>query len=145
MNFTYGWNVEEIKIRQVETNDMPFIYQTWLKNYKYSSSFAKNIHEDVFYPEHTKVLNHIFGKANFLIACFAEDPTVIFGYFVYEPNVAHFLFVKQSFRKMGIATMLLKESGLELEKTTFTHWTYDLAPLFVTNKLKGITYNPYMI
>jgi GNAT superfamily N-acetyltransferase len=41
------------------------------------------------------------------IAVSATDPDQIFGYIVSEPGVVHYLFVKETFRRMGIGKALL--------------------------------------
>lgn len=95
------------------------------------------------------MIEAILKKPSFrcLIAHVEGEPDIILGYLAYEvvngePKVVHYCFVKEPFRRMGIARLLFKYA--ELEKDFFiTHFTYLAEP--IVNKREDITYDPYRI
>ena len=140
--------MEAIKIRDIDSNDIPFIFSTWLKSYKHSSAFAKRITNDVFFDFHHRLVDAIIRRPQTLIkvACLAEDPFVIIGYLVSEdtrPAVIHYLFVKKAFRQMRVAQILLNTLEQDPGECVFTHWSYDADHLL--RKYPNATYNPYLI
>ena len=44
------------------------------------------------------------------IACLTEDPEVILGYSITEGDIIHWVYVKEMWRKQGIAKMLLPKN-----------------------------------
>lgn len=150
----------EITIREVLPTDVDFIYTTWLKSYKAYSYFAKRIRNFVFYFWHHQVVEKILNKTNtrVLIACPKSETDVILGYLIYEvqdpvkyktdsedqkSNIIHYAFVKQEFRKLGIFNQIVKHADINLDKSYFSHWTFDWTPL--TEKYQNLIYDPYRI
>ena len=82
-----------------------------------------------------------------LVACDPVDPNVIYGYLVMGEvageDVVHYVYIKSAFRQMGIAKMLAKSAHLNLDKFSFTHWTYSTD--WLVEKLPGGTYVPYLV
>jgi hypothetical protein len=142
-----------VKIRPyLEETDKNFLYSTWLKKYKFTSYFAKRIRMPIYYKGQEKIIDHILRKptTRVLMACLKDDPNSLFGYIAYEPMtdevpsaVIHFIFVKDIFQKMGVGGLLFKESGLGLDGTRFTHWTFPLDELF--QKYPDLIYDPYAL
>lgn len=142
-----------ILIRPARLSDTPFILASWLNHYKNHSYFAKRISGKIFYPAHEKVVKHILAKpgATMLLAVDPardDGPEVLLGFMIYEAceferPVIHFVYVKQDFRRMGIAASLIIRSDIDITKTVFTHWTYDVD--MIIRDHEGMTYNPYKI
>ena len=125
--------------------DESYLYESWMLNYRVGNcpSPIKNIGQ-------RKRINRILkDTANSVyIACFAEDPDLILGYIVVNEslNALHWLYVKNKYRKSGIATALLGQ--LDLSKPVmYSHRSPDI---WVEKKLKedatkrGFIYNPYL-
>jgi len=137
-----------IDIRPKYQDDDGFIYATWLRSYRFGSRFAKGINNTTFFREHTKIIKYILDKktTRCLIACLSDDPKVILGYCVFEVGespVIHYVYVKEAFRKMGIATRLAESTNLDWCKITYSHQTYFLTHM--EQKISEMTYNPYRL
>lgn len=139
-----------IVIREAKPQDVRFILSTWLNHFKNHSYFAKRITNGVYYPWHEKIAKRILGKpqTNILMATLPGDPEVLLAFLVYErseidPPIIHFAFVKETWRKMGIAKELIMHSKINLHESIFTHWTYDADQL--VKKFHGMIYNPYKL
>lgn len=138
----------DLSVRTMRPTDLPFVYNSWLKSYKTRSQFARRITDEVFYRWHKLVVERILGRAGtqVLVATPKDDADTILGYLVVENQevpVAHFAYVKTSFRRLGIARALLDRAGLDPAYSEFTHWTRDMD--WVTEKLKTFKYNPYRL
>jgi RimJ/RimL family protein N-acetyltransferase len=142
---------EAIDVRKYQPeNDKAFVFATWLRNYKQSSYFAKRIRPTQFFAGHHAVLEHLTNKptTQIAIACPKGDDGTILGYLAFDKSfhgniVAHFIFVKEAFRNMGVATELLRYAGIELPRVTITHWTYPIDE--IVRKHPEIIYNPYYL
>lgn len=138
-----------VEIRKMEPQDEGFIYATWLKSYKNSSNFAKRIKNDVYYPKHHAIVSHILVKpsTHVLIAHTHKDPDHILGFLAYEDTdqgfVAHYMFIKAEFQRIGIGRKLFEMSGMAPDDLVFTHFTYAMDDFM--NKHGGAIYDPYRI
>jgi hypothetical protein len=77
------------------------------------------------------------------VACLPDNEDVILGYIVFQPNVLHYMFVKEAFRKFGIARFLYKESFGDNETITYTHKTLFVRDILSAHPL--LTYNPFKL
>lgn len=139
--------IEDITIRDFGPDDIPFIFSTWLKCYKHQSYFAKRIRYDTFFEHHHKIVDDILNRESISVklAVLKDDESLILGYVAFEQDkdtAIHFLFVKQAFRRMGIARALLNELDCDLNGVTFSHWTYDFD--HILRKYPEMQYNPYL-
>jgi hypothetical protein len=141
---------EGITIRSLEPNDLRFIYATMLRGLYYGCHFYGAIEKSAFFSAYQEVLVKILSKTHLTpcIAVLTEDPECILGYSLVERRVAseaadrsdilHFIYVKNAWRKQGIAKRLLQGSKI----TTTTHIT-DLGNS-IRNQ-RGWAFNPFLI
>lgn len=138
--------MENIETRLANTDDMNFIYSTWLKSYRHSSNFAKKLSNEVFYEWHHKVIDRFLDRGGSItIAHPIGEPSVILGYLCAEKEPAaiiQYIYVKKPFRKMGIAKTLHKQCTLA-GPYSFSHWTLDTD--WIIKKLTDLIYNPYLL
>lgn len=109
-----------IILRPGVKEDANFVFATWLKGYYYGSKATKTISKTSFMMEYHKVIENILSKPSTQVAVAAlkDDPDVIIGYSVFDGPVLHWVFVKDGWRKMGIAASLT-----DLPFTVCTHQT----------------------
>ncbi len=131
-------------IRDVLPSDIPFIYSSWLKSFRFGSQLAKPIRSSIFYENYREVLDCLLSKSQIKVACLNDEPSVILGYLVYERTIAivHYVFVKEAFRELGIAHNLLLQSELPTD-LTYSHMT-TMITKYLTNKSNWI-YNPFVL
>jgi hypothetical protein len=138
-----------VKLRLANLTDKNFIFSKWLKNYKFSSRFAKRIKNDVFYKWHQLILENIMARpsCSVVIAHPIDDPDVNLGFICYEnqndTKIIHYVFVKPEFRNFGLGRTLYNHAMNDSIGGYFTHWTYPLDT--IEPKLIGMTYDPYRI
>lgn len=135
-----------------KSQDEAFLYATWLNNYKHSSYFAKAIRSHIFFKNHKKIIDHIIAepRTKIVMASPKNDANTIIGYLVYsiplkedDRLTVHFLYVKETFRQMGVMRSLLKSQSIDLDNIFFTHWTIPVDKFI--NKFTGMIYDPYRL
>lgn len=138
-------------IRPAIPSDIPFIYSTWLKSFKYDSALGKSMRKSVFFESYREVIDNILDQSSVAVACMQDDPNVIIGYIVYasyysfDHVILHYLFVKESFRKFGVAKSLT--NVLDIQKPIkFTHLTNQFKTLAYSSHLfASFIYNPFLL
>ena len=134
------------KMRLATEDDIGFIFNSWLKSYR-NSYFAKPISNTVYFAEHHKVIEKLAKTSQILIACNKEDEAQIYGYVCAEKVdgifVIHYAYVKQPFRRLGIAKLLLSSFDHDFSQAAvYTHNTN------IGEKLSmkyNLVYHPYLI
>jgi GNAT superfamily N-acetyltransferase len=136
----------KILLRSANEEDISFIFNSWLKSFR-NSFFCKGIVNSVYFTEHHKLIEKILKTASAVIACNPEDPSQVYGWICAEEIdgvfCMHYLYVKHSFRGLGIGRLLFNtfthESGLA---GIYTHQTRASETLGI--KL-NLIYHPYVL
>lgn len=68
-------------------------------------------------------INALLERARFLVLAQEDDPEHVYGWICYEPGVAHYVYIKTPFRRMGFARELVEAAGLDPATMCITHWT----------------------
>lgn len=97
---TRPWNLD---------TDKAFVLSTWLRGAYYGDSWFSLIPKDRFMQAYEPFLQKLLDTpgVDVTVACLAEDPDVLIGYVVHTNTVVHWMFVKKSWRKIGVAKSLL--------------------------------------
>ncbi len=132
--------MENWKVRKANPDDISFIYATWLKSYHYDS-WTRSIAKSVYFDNYKLVIDRLLNQSEVLVACHPTDENVILGYCVFEPNLIHYMFIKEAFRRFGIATDLIKKAGVK-ESATITHKTQMAIPIL---RRKDFIFNPFIL
>jgi GNAT superfamily N-acetyltransferase len=139
---------EEIawRVRKAYESDIAFIYKSWIDSYADTWDVAKS----VFGREYKEVIDCIltYPTSEIAVACKADEPDIIFGYMIYEeqtqigPYLVHYVYVKEAFRKFGIAKHLIQNLKMKND-FLITHRT-DLAKK-ILKKHPQVVYNPFIL
>ena len=134
-----------IRFRAATQEDVSFIFNSWLKSYR-NSLFSKNISNTIYYTEQHKLIERLISENKVIVACNTEDPNQLFGYIcsgeVEGFYICHYVYVKHTYRNMGIGKQLLKESSHNpLVASLYTHHTRIADRLAPKNNL---IYHPYL-
>ena len=135
-----------ITLRPAAQTDVGFIFNSWLKSYKYSL-FARTITNTIYFSEHHKLIEKLLKSNETIVACNPNDPEQIYGY-VNAGRIGgvfclNYIYVKQSFRGLGIGKSLLNYFEHDPSSASvYTHHTRTaekLAPKY------NMIYHPYLI
>lgn len=135
------------EIRKALPADIEFIYATWIKSFWSDSQcpigdLGLGTRKTLFCREYQKILDGIFydRETETYVAHAFQDPHTILGYLVATPPVVHYAFVKEPFRKYGIAKSLHTASKCG---PLITHRTLALNPIM--KKYSQLEYNPFLL
>lgn len=154
----------EIMVREPTGVDVDFITSSWLKSFRESGFMVNTVPNRVYFNQHHKILEKIIPRSRILVACNSMDPDQIFGWICAEIMdrhlVIHYIYVKDAFRQMGIASRLVRllydtqDVVKDLLLTTHQTWKskvliqgrreWSLKPLSEKHGLQ-VLYNPYML
>lgn len=105
---------ETIYIRPLHLmDDSAFIYSSWCNGLYFSSVLPMQITRKEFFQEQSKFIKGLLEKADIQIVCLSDDPDTILGYSVILGECLEWIFVKESFRRTGIAKFLLKNKEIK--------------------------------
>ena len=109
-------------INPLANQSRDLICKSWSLAHR-QSFFAGTLPDDLYFPAQLEQINRLLDTSKVLLAQDPEDPQVQYGYLCYqEPRdpqygpVIHFLFVKEDWRRYGIAKDLLAHAGIDLTK-----------------------------
>lgn len=132
-----------VAIRLAVDADLPFIRNSWLRNYHEHGEGARHVPNDVYFANagHWGVVDRCLRAGATLVATPEGDDHSILGWACASPNVLHYVYVKAPFRRLGITPRLLALAPGPL--TTCTHWT----PVIREWAKRGhvYTFNPYLL
>lgn len=116
-----------IRIRKASESDINFIFSSWLKSLR-NSSYSFGVPNAVFFSEHHKVLERLLKTCEVNVACSESDVSDIYGYICSEKvdglTVIHFVYVKHTYRRLGIGNMLLNSINHNSKAAAlYTHMT----------------------
>lgn len=130
-------------LRNARKSDLDFIYATWLNSFHYDS-WTKSIRKSIFFDHYSKVITNLIKDATIIVACLKDEENVICGYIVSEkPNLIHYLYVKEVFRKLGIANDLYEYSFHKDQDIIITHKTRSVHDILRSKE--NIKFNPFLL
>jgi len=136
-----------VELRRARKSDIPFITSSWLKSHRYGYS-SQSVPNTVYYHQHHKILEEVIPRSVVLVACNHEDPDQILGWMCAEvvdtAMVIHYVYVKKSFRKFGLAKRLVQTMAEVEDPPAFmcTHSNREVRDIV---EKKEIIYNPYLL
>jgi GNAT superfamily N-acetyltransferase len=126
------------EIRAAGQTDLPFIFSTWLKSFR-KSPFARSIPATTYFKhQHDKVAQKL-NDSQTLIAHPVDDPDTILGWVCGGGALIHWVYVKRTWRGIGIGRRLVAELAEVGKSGEYTHLPAEPIPSW----LKNWTYNPY--
>lgn len=136
---------DRVLLRPPAASEAPFIYRNWLDSY-FPEQRAR-VKKTVYYAGHHALIERLLARSRCLVACNVDDPDQLYGFAVGESFGApmssvfalHYVYVKQTFRRMGIGGRLV----LALSNGADIHHSHETeAGRAFVSALRS-TFNPY--
>jgi hypothetical protein len=127
----------DVVIREPQPGDINFLLSTMLKGLFYGSKFWAEVDQEAYFKNMEIFIKQLMLKSTVKVACLGDDPDVILGWSMNDSSVLHFIFVKKSYRKLGIAKLLYPE-GI----TTVSHLTDTGNSI---RKKLDLKFNPFLV
>lgn len=138
-----------IDIREAVAEDVPFLYDTWLRSYRDGSRTAKQVNGKLYFDSQRKVIDRIISTpgCSTLVAVNPSDHGQIFGWLcgeaLQQSIVLHYGYVKSTFRKHGVFGALVRAFGFKVGVGVFyTHHTHYLEGMLPK---PDVYFNPYIL
>lgn len=94
-----------ILLRTMAETDIPFIVDAWVESYR-SSSRAREAGRS-YRRGQRALVRRILERAACVVACLEKDNDAIAGFAVTEGDTIHYVFVRDAFTRVGLATSML--------------------------------------
>lgn len=103
-------DVSVVKRAFIPHLDQAFIYATWRNSRYYGCEDLKHKDTKKTFKDLTNQIKETLKTAQVHVACLEKAPDVIIGYVVFTGTHLDWVYVKDSFRKMGIASLLMPKT-----------------------------------
>ena len=95
------------KVRPFDPDfDTPFLYSTWRNSAYYGIDKKDREEPKEAFRLLTQEIKKILKFAKVRVACADNNPTHIMGYVVFTGNHLDWIYIKEDYRRMGIATLI---------------------------------------
>lgn len=130
---------DTVTVRQVNTNDKDFIFNSWLHSQYWSSKYYQKMPQTLFFKEYTRYITRLLVNpmCSIDVAVLDSDPNMVIGYLIYRGKTIHWAYVKKEYRSKGILTLLMKDKEFE-QYTGSTIAGHSIA------KLLNLIFNPFI-
>lgn len=133
-----------VRMRPAEEGDVPFIFSSWLQSFRDGNEDARAMNKDAYFAGQHIVIADIMQRPNSkcLVACALDHGPQIFGWACGDIAIAalHYVYVKQPYRRMGIAKTLV---GALLGTTIGLVCTHRTLVLDELRAKHGLKYNRF--
>lgn len=101
-----------IDIKDADLTAEGLIYSTWLQGYLHGNAWNKWLNKPNYYSKQRSKITTILSRpqTRVKIACLKEDHDTIIGYSVIEDNILHWIHVREAWRKLGVAKLLVTDN-----------------------------------
>lgn len=110
-----------ILIRPGDSGDTNYVRSSWLRSHA-DSALARCLGRSAYMTGHHDVIDALLERATLRVACSVTHRATIVGWACVEPaDVVHYVFVREEFRRYGVARRLLAD--VTGERVTYSHRT----------------------
>jgi len=124
-------------LRPAIESDRHFILDTW---YRAHPPLFRGVSGRVYFNGQSRLIKRLYDQCAAYVACYAGDSDLVLGWSVTSASAVHYVWVREDFRRQGIARALL--TPYIGKPTIYTHppnraYIRDLIP-------KDWVYDPYL-
>jgi GNAT superfamily N-acetyltransferase len=133
----------EIKIRPYSSADTSFVMDSWLKSYRLNSfdNAVVSVPPSIYFAKHRNLIASAIDRCDVLVATPSDADDTILGWACMDREVLHYVYVKERFKRWGVASRLLERLP---RYVVYTHNTRDAHRLYVSGKIKHWVHDPYL-
>jgi hypothetical protein len=115
-----------IVIREVRESDMAFVKDSWVNTIRYKTPAFFWVPNKVCKTSYRRMIEELLtGRPDlFRMLVNEEDEDQIIAWICGDKRVTHFVYVKEKFRDMGLASLLI-DVNRKTKGWVFSHWTKD--------------------
>lgn len=131
-----------IEMRSVSPEFEPYkalVLACWLRGLQHGSQFFKLIDSKTYWEVYAKVILNLLRRPECMvrIAVLEDEPDTAIGWSAFEGGAVHFVYVRKSARRIGVARELTPK-----DIRIFTHMTA-VGNSIWKKKFKQVKFNPF--
>lgn len=131
-------------LREPRDSDMDLVVGSWLRSYRKHAPLTR---DDVYYPGQRQLIGKLLSSAfiRILICASSEQDDTVLGWACAHPDLSllHYCHVKEPFRRLGLAKMLI--NGLELDPQTLRYSHVTRVGQGIMNRYKNYNMDPWSL
>lgn len=108
-----------ITLREPTADDLGYLFSSWLKSAR-GEGAHRHMANDVYFGAMKPRVTEALRRGRIVVACNPDDPWAIYGWICFEPSVIHYVYVKYTFRHLGVARRLFAVANPDGEPVTCT-------------------------
>lgn len=128
-----------LRFRPATPADLRFVAHSWFESYRRGGG-APQVRFDTYKAGQGALIDRLLAAAPTTVAFNPIEPDEICGWMCGDRSTIHFVYVKQAYRRMGIARALV--SPVLAAGPAFTHATRIGTSLA---SRAGLSFNPYLL
>lgn len=105
-------------LRDAVDSDLGFVQNSWRGTFHLGGFGAQDSDREHYHEEMTRLFERILKRARVRVACDTKDQDVLLGFAVATGRELHFVYVRQDFRRLGVARALVED--LDPKQFTFS-------------------------
>lgn len=129
-----------VELRAAEESELNFVRHSWLRSLRSGEDQFKQMKSSVYFEGHGKLLERALKRGYCLLATPNGSPHIIVGYIVWETGdgvtALHYVYTKQNYRNMGLASYLMNVVASDKENIIATARG---------TRFRDLPYNPYLL
>lgn len=136
-------------IRDFEPDDINLVKHSWKKSYRdprdggVVNTLVGWVSTSTYYSQMGMLMDKLIDGGRVRLQVNSERPQQIYGWACADGDLLHFVYVKQPFRRYGLARELLADLGFT-GKVRCSHWTR-YASAYAAKKPSALIFDPYSI
>ena len=132
--------MNNLHFRNVNQHDVNFILNSLMQGVK-DYNVQHGIMSYNFFDNFKEVIKLLLEQNDSLIVCDVDEPDVIYGYCIYSNKTLHYVYVKHSLRRFGVAKALILQAigGLPEYYTIQSKMSNKITQKY------NIKFNPYFL
>lgn len=125
----------KVEVRPATPADLNFVHSSWHTSY-WKLYARHHIKWALYRHGQDALINRLTGRSHILVAYMPSLPDEILGWACIEYGTVHWVYVKASYRRLGIARGLVRNCDAYTQKTDSHGSRFTQAC--------GLEYNPYL-
>lgn len=110
----------EVGLRPATAGDEPVVMSAWLRGHRDFGDWPRLLHPDRYFAQHKVAVAKLLARGRTEVACNPARPSQVFGFICHEGRTLHWLYVKDTWRTLGIARALWVRAS---SPDVASHWT----------------------
>ena len=126
--------VFEFVPRPMDDSSLGYVISTWERSLRPEYMDAENV--DFGRAVRKRINQLILDGATFTLAVKPDDPNAIIGWICFDAHQVHYVYVRNTYRRVGVARRLVALAGVPTTPISATHLTKSARDIRATHPIR---------